>query len=228
MKQYAKENTEYKIRVIFSVMVFSLALALGLLFSGHIIKLLELKAPFAISFINLSPDAVFIACLKIAVFFGLYLSSPVILYNIYKIKFNKYYFFNKKLLAVILSASFLLFTSGILFAYYILIPLALFLLLGFNSSLAEASFSISSYTSFCLSIMLFAGMLFEFPVFLFLLARTNFITSQKLVSLKNSIISGAIVISIIINSSELFTILFEIIIILALYYLCVITANFAD
>ncbi|MCK7521190.1 MAG: twin-arginine translocase subunit TatC [Ignavibacteriales bacterium] len=181
------------------------------------IKALAQKAPVSNAIIQLAPDEAFISAFKIALFFAIYICAPFVLYQVAKFKLSKEFSDKKSLIIAILSG-FVLFSSGLIFAHYALIPLLMLFLMGFNSNIATVSFNISSYVSFCLQIMLISGIIFEFPLFLYLLGKTDFITSKKLISQWKPISIGALIYhSLLLISSQLFTLIFLAAAILAFY-----------
>ncbi|EKE04758.1 MAG: Sec-independent periplasmic protein translocase [uncultured bacterium] len=215
-KSVTKNNTRLKIAICYSCLALLVTFTLGLLFSGNIIKILQLQLPFTVNFLQSGPDEIFVASLRVATFIGLYLAFPVVAYQFARIKFdNKGE--NEKSFLILASVGFILFTFGILFAYYALIPSTLFFLLGFNSDVATASFSISKYVSFCLNTILIGGIIFESPVFLGILAKTNLITYEKLISSWKKVAIGTFAVSIILTSTELFTQIFLAITLLTFY-----------
>lgn len=222
-----KIKDELKIRIIYSAIAIFVSFMLGFLFSGYLIKILQAQA-LTIKFIQLSPDESLTASLKVTIFFGLYFSSPFVLYQLARLKLNDNKFLSKNFVLKLLTGSFFLFFLGILFAYYALIPSILFFLLGFNSNLAATSFSISKYVSFCLQIILISGIIFEFPIFLVLLAKTNFINYKKLVSSWKKVAIGAFIFSIVLTSSELLTQVFLAGIILLFYGLAIATTRIVE
>jgi sec-independent protein translocase protein TatC len=198
---------------------------LGFALSGSIIKFFQMKAPLTMQFIYLAPDEILVTSLRIAMCFGIYLSFPFILYQLAKLKSDYIKTLSKKFILTILAGSFLLFTCGMLFTYHALMPTIIFFLLGFNSDVAVASFSISKYVSFCLHILFISGMIFEFPIFLALLANTNLISYKNLNSYWKQAIIGSFAISFLLSSSELYTLIFLAGVILFLYGVGVITTK---
>lgn len=220
-------NARLKVAICYSCLVLLVAFTMGLLFSGNIIKILQLQIPFTVQFLQSAPDEIFIASLRVATFFGLYLLFPFAAYQFARLKFdNKSE--DKKLFLILASGGFILFTFGVLFAYYALIPSMLVFLLGFNSDVAVASFSISKYVSFCLNMILIGGIIFEIPVFLGVLAKTNFITYEKLISSWKKVAIGAFIASVMLTSTELFTLIFLTVTLLAFYGVGVATTKIVE
>ena len=72
------------------------------------------------------------------------------------------------------------FIAGVAFAYYVLLPLALNMLLRIGEHFLKPMISIDQYLSFVTTLMLWCGLLFELPVLLVLLARVGIVTPEWL------------------------------------------------
>lgn len=210
---------KYRREIIYSSLAFFVASIIGLMLSRLIIKTLQSELLNVVNFVQLAPAEILTSLLQIAFFVGLYLSSPVILYHLLKIKFK-----TTKFLPVLLI--FILFSLGILFAYYILLPFNMYFLLGLNSGLAGVNISISSYIAFCLKLIFITGMVFEFPVIFWALAKLNLLDYKKLSSCWKPVAIGALIISIVFSlSSEFFDLIFSTVTILIFYGLTVFAAK---
>ena len=73
-----------------------------------------------------------------------------------------------------------LFLTGVAFAYFILLPASLHLLLGIGRSYLEPMLSIDKYLSFLTTLAFWCGIIFEIPAVLFLLAKVGIVTSEWL------------------------------------------------
>jgi len=229
MNQFVKENSvtkyifEHKKAVKHSFLVFIITFILGLGFSTGIIKLFQDRIPFDINFIQTAPSEIFILILKVAVLFGLILSLPTIIYYFLKPKFENQD--DKKQFILTLAGGFFLFFIGILFAYWILIPILLYILFGFNFNLAGINIDISSYISFCLLTALICGIVFELPVIIFILKKINLLEDKTLLNYWKYAVAAAILLPVFVISNELYEILFYSITLLLFYFLIVFIAK---
>ncbi len=73
-----------------------------------------------------------------------------------------------------------LFASGRVFAYLVLLPVALGYFATFGGDTATAQWTISAYLKFVLNILIGLGVAFEMPLFILLLARFGIVTSDTL------------------------------------------------
>jgi sec-independent protein translocase protein TatC len=120
----------------------------------------------------------FSVAMRLALFGGVLLASPVLLYQIWAFVNPALTPRERKWTVPIVMALAVLFTGGVVFGYIIL-PRGLDFLLGIQSGL-EPIIGVGSYISLTLRFLLVFGLAFEFPVFLFAAAATGLLSSQQL------------------------------------------------
>jgi sec-independent protein translocase protein TatC len=172
---------ELRWRLIKCVIAIAVGAGLALIFAQQLTAILE--RPFRIAapeyaLIALSPAEEFSILMRVAMFGGIILASPVILYQIWAF-INPALTTRERKWAVPLVAVFVvLFVTGVLFGYWLL-PRGLEVLLGIFPKV-ENNLRIGDYYSFVLRLMLAFGVSFQFPVFLFAAAAAGAVTSQQL------------------------------------------------
>jgi sec-independent protein translocase protein TatC len=127
---------------------------------------------------NLRPFGQLFLFLQIALIAGGIISLPNIFYQFWKfispaLKSNE-----RKYITLIVAASTLCFVSGIIFAYFIMLPMTLKFAGQFGSQEIENNFAITEYFSIIISVMLGAGVVFELPVLSFILSRIGIISPK--------------------------------------------------
>jgi sec-independent protein translocase protein TatC len=111
--------------------------------------------------------------LKIALYVGIALSVPIILYELWRFVTPGLTRGERRLIWPLLIGAIALFSLGIVLGYLI-IPYALGFLLSLTPSGIDSSMlRLSDYVSFVLSIMLAFGLAFQFPVLLLVGARVG-------------------------------------------------------
>ena len=147
----------------------------------------------------MSPTEAFWVQLKVAFFIGLYFSLPFIFYQAWKfieLGLKKY---EKRLVLPLSFCSFLLFTGGAGFCYFVVIPVAIKFLLSYGSPLLVPLISVSKYVSF-LGGMLFAfGITFQLPLVMMFLARMGIVNSQILKNARRFAIVGSFIVGAILT-----------------------------
>ena len=128
----------------------------------------------------------FITYLKVAFFAAIFVTSPIILTQIWKFVAPGLYKDEKRALLPYLIATPTLFLLGGMLVYYLVMPLAIKFFLSFETSSQVTSLPIqleakvNEYLSLIMRLIFAFGISFQLPVLLSLLARTGFIDSEYL------------------------------------------------
>ena len=118
----------------------------------------------------LSVQGMFIIKWTIALVGGIIFSVPIITYQIWKFIAPGLYANEKGFVLPLVLFSFLSFTTGILFSYFILIPYCLNFFASLSGDTVLNNFSINHYFSFIIWMLLGSGIVFQLPVISFLLS----------------------------------------------------------
>jgi len=78
-----------------------------------------------------------------------------------------------------LPVAFVLFISGIVFTYFLLLPNALDFLFSLGGSLVQPLPSLEEYIGFALALIFWVGIAFELPLIMFFLARFNIMSARQ-------------------------------------------------
>ena len=128
----------------------------------------------------------FITYLKVAFFAAMFVTSPIILTQIWKFVAPGLYKNEKKALLPYLIATPTLFLFGGMLVYYLIMPLAIKFFLSFETSAQLSNLPIqleakvNEYLSLIMRLIFAFGISFQLPVLLSLLARVGFVDSQYL------------------------------------------------
>ncbi len=122
----------------------------------------------------------FVAHLKIAILAGIILSSPVILYQVWKFVAPGLYPQEKKLVWPFVASATFFFLLGTSFAYWVVFPFGFQFLLGYATGGIQATISMDAYLDFATKLMLAFGVVFELPVVMYFLARMGVVHHQTL------------------------------------------------
>ena len=125
------------------------------------------------------PEA-FFNYMKISFYGSLFLTSPYILYQLWKFISPGLYKSEKKYMLPFVISSTILFICGILFGYYLALPPAFSFFVEFSSDFLKPMFSLREYLSLSLKLLLAFGVSFELPVVIFFLARIGVVSSKML------------------------------------------------
>ena len=125
----------------------------------------------------------FLTYLRVSFFAALFISSPIILMQIWKFIAPGLYKNEKKAILPYLIATPILFLFGGMLVYYLIMPLAIKFFLSFEASSINSALPIqleakvNEYLSLVMKLIFAFGLSFQLPVILSLLARVGFIDS---------------------------------------------------
>lgn len=174
--------TELRSRLIkagAAVMVASIA---SFFFYGWILDLLA--RPFEQSIENgrlavFRPTEAFSLVMRLSLFGGVVLASPVVLYQIWRFVSPALSKREKKWVIPLMSVLTFLFVVGVILGYWAL-SRGLSFLLTFGGDTLEPVIGADNYLGFAMRFILAFGVAFEFPVFLFAAAAAGVISSRPL------------------------------------------------
>jgi sec-independent protein translocase protein TatC len=189
---------ELRKRLIISFVTVCIAFLVCFYYSDHLLYLLKLPldhqlnithtAPFfklvrAVTEIDLyfiAPAEAFWAHLKISMIFSVLISFPVIITETWL--FIKPALFNeeRRLIVPLILFSILLFITGLLFCFLIVLPFAMEFLLNYKTESLVPMLTLEHYIDFTLKFILAFGVIFQLPVILVLLTKLNIITPDML------------------------------------------------
>jgi sec-independent protein translocase protein TatC len=151
---------------------------------------IEVASPFLIPF-------------KLTLFLALFISIPVVLYQLWSFIAPGLYRHERRLVMPLLVSSTVLFYAGAAFAYYVVFPLVF----AFFTSAAPEGVSvmtdISRYLDFVLTLFFAFGAAFEVPIVTVLLVWTGMATRESLRSKRPYIIVGAFVIGMLLTPPDI-------------------------
>ena len=128
----------------------------------------------------------FITYVKVAFFAAMFLSSPILITQIWKFIAPGLYKNEKKALLPYLVATPILFLLGAMLVYFLIMPLAIKFFLSFETSMQSNTLPIqleakvNEYLSLIMRLIFAFGISFQLPVLLSLLARVGFVDSEYL------------------------------------------------
>ncbi len=122
----------------------------------------------------------FFTYMKIAFFASLILTSPFIFYQIWKFISPALLPQEKKYVVPFVLSSTVLFLSGVLFGYFVVLPPAFEFFVSFNNEYLRAMISFGDYLSFLVTFLLGFGVSFQLPILIFFLAKLGIVTDKLL------------------------------------------------
>jgi len=131
---------------------------------------------------NIAPLESLLIDFKLSLLAGLFLASPVVFYQLYCFVGPALYPKEKKIVLPMVFFSVLFFSLGAFFAFYVVLPLSLSFLQSYAEGVAQQNWTQVNYSSFITKMILAFSIMFQLPVFTFLLAKLGLITSKFMLS----------------------------------------------
>lgn len=198
--------TELRVRLMRSVGIILVATLGAFHYAEHIFNALRQPIePYLPQggLIYTGPIDKFMAYVKIALISGVILSCPFWLWQVWMFVAPGLYKREKKYaVGFIFSGSFL-FIAGVLFAYYVVLPMAFKFLMTFGGSTDVPMIAIDSYLSFISQITLMFGVVFELPLVLTMLGMAGIVSKRFLREKRRYAVMIMAVISAIVTPPDL-------------------------
>jgi sec-independent protein translocase protein TatC len=172
---------ELRTRIVVSAIV--LVIAIGFAFWQNSLLLDIAQKPLPNdhdTLLTLSPSEPFFTTLKLAIYAGILISLPVLLYQVYAFVLPAFSPHERKVVLPLLLMVPFLFVAGVVFAYYVIMPAALNFLLGFNDDDFNIQVRASEYYGFFALTEISVGLLFQVPVGILAVTRLGIITPRQL------------------------------------------------
>jgi sec-independent protein translocase protein TatC len=172
------------------------------------------------------PAEGFTTYLKVALFAALVLALPFILYQTWRFVGPALYKHEKQIAIPFVSFGMIFFALGASFCYFLAAPPAFkFLLSEYSSEYVRAFPTIGEALSFFMALILGFGIVFEFPIIVFVLAKLGIVNAEMLRrKRKIAILINAIAAAIITPTTDAFSMMLMLVPLLVFYELGIIVA----
>ena len=169
---------ELRWRIIYSL----LGIVVGTIFAwifidffiDHVLLVPAKVAGFKLQ--NLRPFGQLFLYFQVAMIIGFIISLPNVVYHVWKFIAPALKHTEKKYVKWIVIFTTFCFLSGVVFAYFLMLPMTLKFAAGFGSHDIANNFSIDEYFSIIISVILGAGLVFELPMLSFFLSKLGILT----------------------------------------------------
>ncbi|MBO3462411.1 twin-arginine translocase subunit TatC [Aetokthonos hydrillicola Thurmond2011] len=191
---------ELRQRIFYMLIAIVLAIIACFIAVKPIVQILQVPAQ-GVKFIQLAPGEYFFVSLKVAGYSGLVVASPFVLYQIIQFVLPGLTRRERRLLGPVVLGSSVLFATGIIFAYTLLIPAALKFLISYGADVVEQLWSLEKYFEFVLVLLFSTGLAFQIPIIQLLLGALGIVSAEKMLSGWRYVIVGSVVLGAIITPS---------------------------
>jgi sec-independent protein translocase protein TatC len=160
------------------------------------------KLPQGTSLIATSIVAPFMTPFKLALFVGIFVAMPYVLYQLWAFVAPGLYRREKRFALPLLISSILLFYVGAAFAYFFVFPVMFDFFVKTAPKAVMVSPDIASYLDFMLTMFLCFGLAFEVPVAVVLLATTGLVSTEKLGTNRGYVAIGICIVAAILTPPD--------------------------
>lgn len=219
---------ELRTCLIVSVIAVAISFAISFYFSEELLRFLtrlinEENRP---QFIFFTPAEALWTNFKVAMFAGIILAFPVILYEIWRFIYPALHEKERKYALPFLISGVVFFAIGLVFCYAVVLKYALNFLMSYKTADLTPLISIGSYLDFVMKFMLAFGLIFELPLAIIFLTKIGLLTPQFLSkNRKYAILINFVVAAILTPTPDVFNQLLMAVPLIVLYELGILGAR---
>jgi len=163
---------------------------------------LLMHMPEGTSMVAIEVISPFLTPLKLTLMLSVFISIPWIFYQIWLFIAPGMYSHEKKFALPLVAAAAGLFYTGMLFAYFVVMPLIFKFLTATAPEGVAVMTDISKYLDFILTLFFAFGMAFQVPIATFLLVKTGVSTPESLAEKRPYIVVGAFVVGMLLTPPD--------------------------
>jgi len=216
---------ELRKRILYLIACVGIFSIIGFIFSKNALNIIIQKAQLQSAYF-FSPIEAFTSQIKVAIFLGIIISFPFILYQTWAFIGPGLTRKERSVSISYLASGMILFIIGNLFGYFILIPYGLRFLLSFGTEYLQPLMNVSKYLNFIIWSLLGSGFLFQLPLLLFFLMKLGIIDVDTVTKHRaEAIVVILILCAIITPTGDFFTLLLISVPLLLLFELSIFAAR---
>lgn len=172
-------------------------------------RLLGVKESFRLSLMNTGLTEQFMTHMRVALYAGLLLASPYVLYQLFGFIAPGLYKNERRAATWIVCSAYLMFILGTLVDYFLIFPLTIRFLGTYQVSPDVANMlTLQSYIDTLIGMSFIMGVVFELPVVCAILGKTGFINGQLMTAYRRHAVVAILIASAIITpTTDAFTLL---------------------
>ncbi len=175
---------ELRRRLIISVIAIAVGFIVSYFFSKQLFEILMkpliVSLPPKSTLIFTSLPEAFFTYLKVSLLSGIFLASPVVLYEMWAFISPGLYKHEKRYVVPFVLFSSIFFIGGALFGYFVVFPFGFKFFLGFATDYIRPMPTIKEYFGFCAKLLFAFGVIFELPLLVLFLSRIGIVNEKML------------------------------------------------
>jgi sec-independent protein translocase protein TatC len=192
---------ELRVRIMRALIGVLIGALIPLYFSQRIVDWLALPVTrLGHELVFTAPAEAFWVQMKVGLVCGLFLSAPVVLWQVWAFVSPGLHAHEKKYAIPFVLIGSVMFLAGGAFALFVVVPYALTFLLGYaRPGVLKPMITIQNHVDFFLKFTLAFGIIFELPLAMTLLARMGAVTAQALARHRKYAVLGSFVVAAILT-----------------------------
>lgn len=168
---------ELRKRLIRCLIAVGVAAAICFFYVDAILKIISQPAG---QLVFLKPTEAFFSRIEIALYGGVFLALPVIIYQVWRFVSPGLVKTERRYLFWIVPFSYLLFVAGAALAFFVVLPVGVTFLLAYGTENIQPMISIDAYLSFVTMLLLAFGAIFQLPLVILFLTKLGLVTPAAL------------------------------------------------
>lgn len=195
---------ELRKRVMFCLVSYALICIPFIIFAPTLFEIFTQSelAPYGAQMIATQVTSPFMVPLKLALYLGLYLSVPILCYQIWSFVAPGLYKAEKKPILWLSFCSISLFYLGACFAYFVVCPIALKFFAMMAPKNVQVMTDMGLFLSFVLKMLVMFGLAFQVPIVVCILLMLQIQTSQSLKAKRPYVIVFSFVIGMLLTPPD--------------------------
>lgn len=186
-------------RLFVVAFVFVASAGIAYPFFDHIAKIILAPLSDDQKLVYLTPGGAFSFMIQVCLYVGLIATVPMIIYQVYRFIMPAVREFSMRKALAFTVASLILAIIGVVFAYIVSLPAALYFLTNFNLYHIDPMLTIDSYFSFVMTYLVAGAILFQLPLLMIIIDSLTPQTPKKLLGYQRHIIVGSFVVAAVIS-----------------------------
>lgn len=170
---------ELRVRLFRSVIAIVVMTIFSAIFTGTIIT--YLAGPYDGDLIILTPTGSVVMYFRVALMAGAIFSVPYVTYQLFMFILPGLTRDEKRWVYMAIPATTLFFMIGVAFAWFVMVPNALYFLQTFQDDVFTDQWTAQEYFSFLTAVLFWIGVAFEMPIVFFVLGRLGVVNHRQLI-----------------------------------------------
>ena len=143
--------------------------------------------------------------LKICFYFALFIAGPYVLWELWQFIAAGLYRNEKRVIHSVFPVSALLFCTGVLFGYFMMLPYGYYFLFEYGLEQTRPDPKLEEYLSFVTILTLALGVIFQLPLFMMVMSRVGLVDPKSYSRHRGMCLIGALVTAAILTPPDPFT-----------------------